>query len=324
MIACEEAFISGGTRSCSIEIEGVAGSMEVRLIGTADLVTKNNRGKEVILRMANSLVSPGNHSLISLAHIQMNPAVTVSLTNEHPHIQVCSHCIPLLLQGGTYVLPFSVASDNDPRRASLPIVMATPTETYIPPTVHGQDGQVTWKSTAKALVPAAYVGHRLRIPLKMLAGFRERVAAMSDSVFIESTTRPKALRQYVASSITDMEELSTRFMGTSTDRLKQTIKVSHGLADRTGSVQPNRFPQGTLQRGKTPKVSKGIVHHLHEASVAECVYTDTFETDDVKYRYGQAFVCYKSRYGAVFPTSLGRKWCSPSSSFVQMCLLRSF
>jgi len=48
-------------------------------------------------------------------------------------------------------------------------------------------------------------------------------------------------------------------------------------------------------------VSKSRVHHLHEASIAECVYTDTFVTDDVAYRYGQAFVCYKSRFGVVFP-----------------------
>ena len=48
-------------------------------------------------------------------------------------------------------------------------------------------------------------------------------------------------------------------------------------------------------------VSKNLVHNLQEAAIAECVYTDTFEADDEAYRYGQAYVDYKSRFGAVYP-----------------------
>ena len=48
-------------------------------------------------------------------------------------------------------------------------------------------------------------------------------------------------------------------------------------------------------------VSKNLVHNLQEAAIAECVYTDTFETDDEAYRYGQAFVNYKSRFETVYP-----------------------
>jgi hypothetical protein len=139
---------------------------------------------------------------------------------------------------------------------------------------------------------------------------------MADSVFIDSTTRPKARRTYDTQSHTDMGDLSTRFMGTSTERLGQTIKVSNGLSGKKGTVTPNRFPQGTMQKGKTPRVSKNLVHHLHEATVAECVYTDTFETDDESYRYGQAFVCYKSRYGAVFPL---KSRTQVVESFLQFC-----
>ena len=134
------------------------------------------------------------------------------------------------------------------------VVLSTLTGRCSPPTFHHDDGTVAWKSTLRAVVPAAYVKHKLRIPLKALVGFRERVAAMSDSVFVDSTTRPKARRHYLASSPADMGELSTRFMGTSTERLKQTIKVSNGLSGRSGIVQPNRFPQGSMQRGNTPKV----------------------------------------------------------------------
>jgi hypothetical protein len=47
-------------------------------------------------------------------------------------------------------------------------------------------------------------------------------------------------------------------------------------------------------------VKKRLVHHLHQASVAEVVFTDTFhQSDDAKHAYGKAFVCYRSRFGHV-------------------------
>ena len=184
------------------------------MVGTAELVAKNDRGQDVILRVANSLLSPGQHSLSSLAHIQMNSKVDVNLSNENPQIKVGNQRIPLLLQGGTYIMPFSVMSDNDARRVKLPVVLLTSPGQYSPPTFHHDDGTVAWKSTSRAVVPAAYVKYKLRIPLKALVGFRERVAAMSDSVFVDSTTRPKARRHYLASSPADMGELFTRFIGT--------------------------------------------------------------------------------------------------------------
>ena len=136
-----------------------------------------------------------------------------------------------------------------------------------------------------ARLPMAYLAKKLCVPLQAFGAFRSRVAAMADKVFIDSTTRPKARRTYT-SSASDLEELSTRFMNTSTERLKHTIDVSNGLSPTKGTVRPNRFPQATLEKGKVPMVSKNKVHHLHEASVAECVYTDTFETDCADFRYG--------------------------------------
>jgi hypothetical protein len=79
---------------------------------------------------------------------------------------------------------------------------------------------------------------------------------------------------------------------------------------------PNRFPVGTVERTQTPLVSKGKVHHLHEAAVAECVFMDTFKTDDKTHRCGQAFVDHKSRYGAVFPIKSRRQ---VAEAFLQFC-----
>ena len=92
----------------------------------------------------------------------------------------------------------------------------------------------------------------------MLSSFRERVTVLTDSAFVDSTTRPRVRRTYDTTSITAMEDLSTRFMGTSAGRLVHTLDVSLGLhvIGKQGVVRPNRFPQGTLERRNTPIVSK--------------------------------------------------------------------
>jgi hypothetical protein len=87
-----------------------------------------------------------------------------------------------------------------------------------------------------------------------------------------------------------MADLSTRFMGIGDERLRRTIELNRGLLPATGRVPVHPFPQGKFRQGKTPRVSKGKVNHLHRASICEVVFTDTFETGDYKYRYGQAFV----------------------------------
>ncbi len=40
---------------------------------------------------------------------------------------------------------------------------------------------------------------------------------------------------------------------------------------------------------------------MHYASIGEAVFMDTFEVDDSSYRYGQAFVDYRSNYGDIIP-----------------------
>ncbi len=89
-----------------------------------------------------------------------------------------------------------------------------------------------------------------------------------------------------------MAELSLRFMGIGTDRLEQTLKRSKGLTppskekgENKSIVPPLCFPQGKWKAGKTPRVVKDKVANLHQASIAEVCFADTFETKDNKYRY---------------------------------------
>jgi hypothetical protein len=98
-----------------------------------------------------------------------------------------------------------------------------------------------------------------------------------------------------------MADLSTRFMGIGDERLRRTIELNRGLLPTTGRVPVHPFPQGKFRQGKTPRVNKGKVHHLNRASIGEAVFTDTFETRDCKFKYGQAFVDYRSRWGDVIP-----------------------
>jgi hypothetical protein len=49
------------------------------------------------------------------------------------------------------------------------------------------------------------------------------------------------------------------------------------------------------------------MENLHRASIAEVCFTYTFETDDHTYKYGQAVVDYRSRYGDVFPILTRKK-----------------
>ena len=315
MIALGATAVPGTVQSCAIDVEGIGGEIRIRQIATSDLLVLTSRKREVILRIPNSLQTPGAHSLLSLSQIQMQPGVKVSLRNEDPYIDVENFRIPLSLENGTFPLSFRVLAHDDPRKLKLPILQIAPAGEYTPPTSYTPDGKIRWRASNVARLPLAYMANKLCVPLQAFGSFRSKVAAMADGVFIDSTTRPKARRTYT-NSASDLEDLSTRFMNTSTERLKHTIEVSNGLSPTKGTVRPNRFPQATLRKGKVPMVSKNKVHHLHEASVAECVYTDTFETDCTDYRYGQAYMCYKSRYGAVFPMKSRRQ---VVSTFEQFC-----
>ncbi len=47
-------------------------------------------------------------------------------------------------------------------------------------------------------------------------------------------------------------------------------------------------------------MSKGKISNLYYASIGEVVFTDTFESGDSKYKYGQAFMDLESRFGEIF------------------------
>ncbi len=94
-------------------------------------------------------------------------------------------------------------------------------------------------------------------------------------------------------------------MGAGTDRILHTVGISNGLekppSKTHARVPPLNFPQGNMKSFKTPRVDKKLVGHAHQATIAEAVYTDTYETGDSRFPYAQVFVDRVSRFGDVIP-----------------------
>ena len=73
MIALGATVVPGTVQSCAVDVEGIGGEIRIRQIATSDLLVLTSRKREVILRIPNSLQTPGAHSLLSLSQIQMQP-----------------------------------------------------------------------------------------------------------------------------------------------------------------------------------------------------------------------------------------------------------
>ena len=82
----EEAFIGSSLRPCDIHVEGVAGNVAVRSIGTVRILLQDEDGTKIIGLLHNCLNSDGRHDLLSVSHLQVSGLHFVSLDNQDPHI----------------------------------------------------------------------------------------------------------------------------------------------------------------------------------------------------------------------------------------------
>ena len=83
------------------------------------------------------------------------------------------------------------------------------------------------------------------------------------SSYYAPPSQPSAKRTYRTTGVDDMADLSLRFMGVGTDRLRHTMERSRGLSPATKKkgegvtvVPPLNFPQGKWKAGKTPRLTK--------------------------------------------------------------------
>ena len=321
MTSCSEAFHS--LDACAVLIVGVGGSMPAHGIGTACFMGFSN-GIEYILQIHNCLLCHGEDgfNLLSVSQILRDPANSVVFRSNASHLEIqgmhANESARFALQEneGLYDIKLwplfrddyrlrtnciNLTLQDDPKLWGTNVEFGERTAMKSPTKLGHWHSKMLWVSIKMA-------------PMKGISGeYDADLKKFCDSYFVPPS-QPTARRTYRVKDVKDMAELSLRFMGLGTDRLVHTLERSRGLkpaskkkGETVSVVPPHNFPQGRWKSGKAPKVSKDRVKFLHRASIAEVCFTDTFETDDGQYRYGQAFVDYRSRYGDIQPLRSRKK-----------------
>ena len=322
MTSCSEAFHT--LHACAVLVIGVGGSMPAHGVGTACFIGISH-GIEYIFQIHNCLLCHGEDgfNLLSVSQILRDPANAVAFRSNASQLEIRQQDgIPALFDlqenDGLYEMRLAPLYRDDCRVQERSIDLTLRDD----PRLWGQEGDalepVPLKSPTKL---GRWHSKMLWMSTKMApmtvkdisSAYDADLTSFCDSYFVPPS-QPAARRTYKVNDEQDMAELSLRFMGLGTDRLVHTLERSRGLnptskkkGETVSVVPPHNFPQGRWKSGKAPKVSKDKVKFLHKASIAEVVFTDTFETDDGKYRYGQAFVDYRSRYGDIQPLKSRKK-----------------
>jgi hypothetical protein len=306
MSSCSEAFIT--LRPCAIIVVGVTGSMPVHGIGTA-MFRVLFGDSEVILTVFNCLLCHGEDegfNLLSVSQMLRTKTNSITFCEGNSGIQIkkdgLEHRIPLKEIDGLYELSGSPISVKD--KQNLAVFNLTLEDD---PCLFEEDRVLTnmMKSPSRLGTwtrKVLWLGARSISTIEYDDNLKEFCNTYLSLPISSTQTR----KTYQVQDVTDMKDLSIRYMGVGNDRLVKTLERSRGLTTgkkdgRTTKIPPHNFPQGRWSAGKTPRVSKNKVENLHRASIAEVCFTDTFEVDDPRYRYGQAFVCYRTRYGDVIP-----------------------
>ena len=337
MCSCLEAF--SDLRPCAILVVGVSGSLPVHGIGTANFVVQDKDGIERIWSLHNCLLCHSESgeetfNLISVSQLVRTRQASVSFGADSSEVIITKMrkkgmVFNLSPDDGLYSLSFEPISWNDPRFESLSQLDVTLEDDSaiggVTPAAFAPKVDWTQVDTGgPSMVPNKspntlgvwhtkifWIGKCLALP-GVCKGFDAELDEFC-AQYIAPLSTPTSKRKYQVDNIEDMADLSIRFFGIGTERLEKTLERSIGLTPKVkdGKKMRNRvpvpvhnFPQGRWKTGKIPKVSKGIVRNLHKASIAEAVFTDTFEVDDSTYRYGQAFVDYRSKFGEIVPMKI--------------------
>ena len=335
MCSCVEAF--SVIRPCAILVVGVSGSLPIHGIGTANFIVQDSTGKERIWKIHNCLLSHRSDgeeefNLISISQILRTRNIEVSFGMDSSVItvksknQIGDFKFDICSEDGLYHINAEPISSNDWRFNNVVSVDFTlDNDLSVPATSNHSDVigpemkspsrlgtwfvKVLWMGTVKMLTG-------------MVDGFGDELAEFCND-YIAPLSIPAAKKTYQVNNIDDMSDLSIRFFGIGSERLERTLERSIGLTPMVkvkgkmrNKVPIHNFPQGMWKQGKTPRVAKGIVHGLHRAAIGEAVFTDTFEVEDSGYRYGQAYVDYRSKYGEVIPMKSRKQ---VGRSFAEFC-----
>jgi hypothetical protein len=315
--SCSTAFLT--LEPCNLEVVGVAGSLSIFGRGTA-VFALSFHDTEILIRVHNCLYSFGEFNLLSVSQMQTIKGNTLNLSLDSPSVRLRagSHPsnvpswerqpyvdIPLGLDDGLYCMMLEPISSDDSRLRTFQMFDLTPPGEYQPCSQRGEcfvgiSKGIPWTTTAMGIPkPVGRI-----YSLNGSIDFHSGLTTFSDK-FLAPAGLPPARKQYDTSNSQDMSDLSIRFLGGGTDRILHTVNISNGLKEppskKHARVPPLNFPQGNMKKFKTPRVNKDNVGHNKQASIGESLYTDTFETGDIKFPYAQVFVDRISRYGDVIP-----------------------
>jgi hypothetical protein len=302
---------------------GVSGNLPVQGVGTANFGVFDEDGELRIWKIHNCLLCHKNNgeeefNLISVSQILRTRRNTVSFGCDQSKITIKSldhkseYVFPLQLDDGLYSVAAFPVSQNDRRmRHSVCLDITLEVDSVLStdlsaakittgPAMKSPSRLVVW------FVKVLWIG-TVRMLSGISAGFGDELISFCQE-YIAPLPIPENKKRYQVDNIEDMSDLSIRFFGIGTERLAKTLERSIGLSlmvkvdgKMRNKVPTHNFPQGAWKRSKTPRVSKGIVRDLHRAAIGEVLFTDTFEVDDSCFRYGQAYVDYRSKYGEIIP-----------------------
>ncbi len=267
-------------------------------------LVEDDSGEALLLRVHNCLYGGGMFNLLSVSQICQGEFNSVDFNLDSPSLLLSTGSknrpvrLPLFLEDGLFAISGAPFPLDDPRYSSLRKADVTPGGLFRP-----SDDSAMHRWSSKVLVAANATG---RFLVAQNCDYDYNLQSYCAN-FLAPPSIPLSRRQYDPAIAGDMAELTTRFLGLGADRLKRTIELSNGLATpatkskiRVPDLKPF-FPPGRWSEGKTPRVSKHKVGGLYHAGIGEVVFTDTFESGDSKYRYGQAYFDLASHWGDVFP-----------------------
>ncbi len=296
--SCSTAFVT--LEPCTLEVVGVAGSLPIFGRGTAVFVLTLPDGDAILVRIHNCLYSFGEFNLLSVSQMQTIKSNTLDISLVSPGVRLYGAPAPLdkavgkahrkyvdvpfLMDDGLCCLHVDPISSDDPRFQLLQIFDLTPPGEYEPVSQRSDRFCGLSKKNSPICTTSMISNSHQQGRIYSLNGsldFHSQLSSLSDH-FLAPAGLPSARKQYDVSNPSDMSGLSIRFLGGGTDRILHTVSISNGLkhppSKKHARVPPLNFPQGNMKRFKTPRVNKDNVGHIHQASIAEVLYTDTVET----------------------------------------------
>ena len=264
MCSYSEAFHS--LRACAVLVVGVAGTMPIHSMGTACFIVTVD-GIEHILEVHNCLLCHGedDFNLLSVSQLLRDGQNEVVFSKDASRVVIKgsagpSTSIDLKENEGLYELHVSPLCIGDDRKVLLPRLVATQDDDLRLWAVDPQAPEyVGMRSPTKLGVwHCRMLWTSCRVGLQGIksAEYEDNLREFCDSYFVPPS-QPPARKTYRTTDIEDMADLSLRFMGVGTDRLKHTLARSRGLSPLTKKkgenvsvVPPLNFPQGSGRQEK--------------------------------------------------------------------------